>query len=298
MKRPNFFIIGAIKCGTTAMHAYLQEHPQVFMSPLKEPRYFLEGHSDRISSEREYLNLFSAAGPAHRVVGEATPAYIRDEGSLRAIDRFAPRARILAMVRNPIDLAISAHQMFLNIPLPDGSGNFEENEPEFERAWRGQANDYAEFAMLGAQIERVFAIFPRRRVHVVVFDDFVRRTKTCYDRVLEFLEVSPDHRAAFSPVNAAYELRSRTFETALDHRRIPLPLRRFGRYFGLHKLHRRIMEMNKRRVHKQPISPKFRAELYDFFREDVALLGRLLDRDLSHWMNCGSASAKSASKRA
>src|SRR5690242_3134640 len=114
VKRPDLFIVGAFKAGTTSMYEYLRAHPQVFMSVPKEPTYFGADLSARYRrmSEDEYLGLFRDARPDQRV-GEATPWYLYSTSAAAEIKAFEPAARIVIMLRNPVDVMFSQHSQLL-----------------------------------------------------------------------------------------------------------------------------------------------------------------------------------------
>ena len=106
MKRPNFFIVGAPKCGTTALYQYLNEHPQIYMSDIKEPAYFRQ--RSNFKTEADYLALFAGARDEIRL-GEATPSYLRSPEATEAIYRFDPDAKIIIMLRDPVSLMMSTY---------------------------------------------------------------------------------------------------------------------------------------------------------------------------------------------
>ncbi|MCP4662264.1 MAG: sulfotransferase domain-containing protein, partial [bacterium] len=129
MKRPDFFIVGAPKCGTTALYHYLSEHPQVFLPEFKEPHFFAEDLStpDHICSEQEYLELFLPAGDEHRAVGEGSVWYLFSSTAARRIREFAPEAKVIVMFRSPVEMFVSLHNQMM--------ASLYEEERDPERAW-------------------------------------------------------------------------------------------------------------------------------------------------------------------
>lgn len=290
MNSPNFFIVGAGKCGTTAMHTYLSSHPEIFMSSLKEPQFFADGYPRRtIECEKKYLELFKNAEEQHTIVGEATPIYILYPESLQRINEFDSSAKILFMVRNPRDMFLSYHQMLVT--------NLWESETNPEKAWRLQSLrrnippkcpdrlflQYRTVASLGTQLRRLKSIFPRQQIKTVVFDDFVGHTSKVYSEVLDFLGVRCDGRTQFPKVNGRRQPRSRILRFLLDHERIPESLRAHGRTIGLHSIHRAIMKLNLVRARRPDLGPHFIRELDSEFAEEVQALEMELNRDLRHW---------------
>ncbi len=108
---PNFFIVGAPKCGTTALSEYLREHPNVFMCSPKEPKYFDFDFNYPIEwTEKSYLNLYSKADPKrHHAIGEASVTYHYSECAISRILKLNPESKFIIMLRNPVDLVRSWH---------------------------------------------------------------------------------------------------------------------------------------------------------------------------------------------
>ena len=109
MPIPNFFIVGAPKCGTTALCEYLKYHPNVFMSTPKEPHYFAEDFERyrHVKTEDKYLALFGDCNDRHLMIGEASVFYLRSTRAVSLIRDFNPDAKIIVMLRNPVDMVYS-----------------------------------------------------------------------------------------------------------------------------------------------------------------------------------------------
>ena len=305
MKRPNFFIVGAPKCGTTALSEYLRAHEQVFMCEPKEPKFFVEalGHLREAATEPEYLELFKEAGERHVAVGEASVWYLYFSESLPRIKAFAPDARIIVMLRNPVDLVYALHAQCLF--------NLLESETDFEAAWRlqdvrarGEAMPegnptprtllYGEIGKIGSQLENLYAYFPPEQVQVLLFDDFKTDAGAVYRRTLQFLGLPDDGRAEFPPVNENKRLRSQAL--GRFNRRPPrlwqagaARVKRLLRIEGPVGLYNWMSRWNVVAEQRAPLSPEFRAELEAHFADDVALLSDLMHRDLSHWQTTARA---------
>ena len=115
--KPNFFIVGAPKCGTTALHEYLQHHPDAYLPYYKEPHYFgadLVGSrflQFRNKPKRKYLKLFRDVRGEARI-GESSPWYLASNAAAAEIHRYDPEAKIIIMLRNPIDMMYSMWSQF------------------------------------------------------------------------------------------------------------------------------------------------------------------------------------------
>jgi hypothetical protein len=115
--KPNFFIVGAPKCGTTALYEYLQPHPRIFLSRIKEPHYFARdlGSYPRIKTAQEYAGIFAESTSEHLALGEASVYYLRSAVAIPLIREFNPAARLIAMFRNPVDMVYSLHSQLLYV---------------------------------------------------------------------------------------------------------------------------------------------------------------------------------------
>src|SRR5262249_46212300 len=138
VRKPDVFIVGGPKCGTTSLYTYLKQHPDIFMSEIKEPQYFAADtlqHQRRIRTLPEYMDCFAAAQREERI-GEASTAYLGSSSAARELKKFNPNARIIVMLRNPIDVMYSLHseRLFSNI---EHIGDFERAINSTEtRTWR------------------------------------------------------------------------------------------------------------------------------------------------------------------
>jgi hypothetical protein len=298
--KPNFFIVGAPKCGTTALYEYLRPHPNIFMSELKEPHFFAQdlGTYPRIKTLEDYTRLFEGSTEHHLRVGEASVYYLRSSVALENIHRFNPDAKIIAMFRNPVEMVYSLHSQLLYWS--------EEIEPDFETAWHLQDRrsrglnlpprsrgafllQYAQVGRFGTQTDRLLSIFPKSQVKLILYDDFTASPQKVYDEVIDFLSIPHDGRTEFPRINE--NKRARMAWLKRFYRKPPVFLRDAVR--GLKQavgaeeitaLKKKIVDLNTVKERRQPLSPEFRAELVETFRDEVALLSRLLNRDLSHWV--------------
>lgn len=294
MKKPNLFIIGAPKCGTTSLHEYLADHPQVFMSTPKEPFHFDRDlpSRDSITAESDYLRLFDGADERHLVVGEASANYLYSKVAVPDILAFNPDARFIAMVRNPIDMAISLHGYQFQHMI-------EEDVADFQTAWRLQeerkagrslpkSNNHPDFVLygpfcrVGEQLERLYSRVAKDRTHVIVFDDLCKDPLAVYRGVLAFLGLADDGRDSFPVRNVARAPQSLAYHKALGSLyalRLLLPVPRLG--IGLFD---KLRKRNLGPAARKEIAADFRRELAQYFSSDVELLSRLLNRDLTPWL--------------
>jgi hypothetical protein len=303
---PDFFVVGAPRCGTTAFCRYLARNPQICFSRPKEPHYFSRLDRDPTADElrRDYLDrCFGHCTPAHRAIGEGSVSYLYLPGAIERIRRLNPDARFVALVRNPLSMLPSYHLRMRFL--------LQEDEADFATAWalapeRAQGRSvpkrcldarllmYGEVAKLGAQVERLFAIAGRERTHVIVFDDLTTDPRAVYLRALAYLGVDDDGQTTFE---RRYE--SRMYRYRWLQRLLYVPATRGGKVVDTIQrrsrryntdgskrpsLIKRLTRLNQVAASPEPLSPSMTATIRDALRDDVALLGRLLGRDLRHWL--------------
>lgn len=295
MKRPDFFIVGAFKAGTTALYEYLRAHPQIFMSVPKEPMYFGQDLTPRYRrmTEEEYLTLFSGAGDDQRA-GEASPWYLYSTSAAREIVDFEPAAQAIVMLRNPVDVMYAQHgQLVFNRreDLTDFADALaaEEARRKGERipdaAIRPEALFYRHSVRFAQQLRRFLEAFGRDRVHVVVFDDLLADPRAVYRSTLEYLRVDPEFEVDLGVYNPSRRPRSGLVQRLIFTP--PRPLRGLvGRLRGLplaHRVRDALVSANSRRAARAEMDPALRRALSAEFAPQVAELGELIGRDLSAW---------------
>jgi Sulfotransferase family len=293
--RPDVFIVGAFKSGTTALYEYLRAHPQVFMSVPKEPMFFGSDLTPRYRrmTEAEYLALFRGAR-SDQHAGEASPWYLYSKSAPAEIQNFAPDAKPIVMLRNPVDVMHAQHSQLVFNQREDLTDFADALAAEDERragqristdAIRPEALYYRHSVRFAEQLERYFDVFGRDRVHVVVFDDLVADPRAVYRAVLEFLGADPSIDVDLAAYNPNRSARSGRLQRLLFAP--PQELRglfgKFRRLPAAHALRDRLVAANSRRTSRPGMDPRLRRALTDEFAPQVAELGRLIGRDLSAW---------------
>ncbi len=298
---PNFFIVGAPKCGTTSMYSYLSGHPEVYFPEIKEPHHFASDiYSPMyVRDRRDYLDLYSGWG-GEPVVGDASVWYLYSRRAAAEIHDFCPEARILVMLRNPVEMVHSYHSQRLawgNEEIRDFAAAL---DAEGERR-RGnllprrnpypvEGLYYSEIARYAEQLERYLTRFGRERVHVILFDDFRSSTADVFRRVLLFLEVDPDYTPRFAVQNPNRVRRSMWLHNMLYHAPaglvsgakmvVPPPLRR--------PLWSFLARANTSYRQRPPIEASQKQRLQRYYRDDILRLGAILERDLETlWLEGG-----------
>jgi hypothetical protein len=293
---PNFFLVGAPRCGTTAMYTYLSQHPD-FGAALyeKEPHYFgtdLDGPRFRRFryKESKYLRLFEHVQDRKRI-GEASVLYLVSKRAAQEIYDFNSDAKILIMLRNPADMLFSwYHRLKSNTHEPLQS--FEEAlaAESNRKAGRGlpknfylmpEALFYRYMAQFAEQVERYFDVFGREAVKVIIYDDFNQDTAGIYRETLQFLEINEEFKTDFSPLNSAQGFRSPFLRRLMANKTLVHLGDKF--YPIAMPFYRNLMKMNKQPAERPVFNPETRRYLIDELQPEIDKLGILLDRDLSYW---------------
>jgi len=295
---PNFFIIGAPKSGTTALSQYLGTHPNVFFSRVKEPHFFDLDTSKRVKAGLQtYLSLFSEADPdLHKAVGEGSTGYLYSKVAVSEILKFNPDSKFIVMLRNPVDLVRAWHSEMYYEGVEDirdfeSAWRLEEERRQGRRipypCWEPKKLFYSEWGKLGDQVERLLSVVARDKLKVIVFDDFITDTREVYAQVLSFLGVPLDGKDDFETINESRVLRypwlQRSLAYTANQVRWIRAISGLNLRWGL-GLSQRLLLLNSKPSPRRSIAPELRAELNEFFREDVHKLSKLVDRDLSYWV--------------
>ncbi|HET8587485.1 MAG TPA: sulfotransferase [Candidatus Limnocylindria bacterium] len=295
MTRPDFYIVGAFKAGTTSLYEYLRQHPQVFMPFHKEPMYFgadLDARYRRMR-EDEYLQLFTDARPGQRV-GEASPWYLYSASAAREIEAFSPGAQAIVMLRNPVDVMYAQHSQLLFNQREDLADFAEALAAEPDRragrrippgALRREALFYRHSVRFAEQLQRYFEVFGRERVHIIVYDDLVADASAVVRGTFAFLGVDSGVAVDLEIRNPNRQPRSGVLQRLIF--RPPGMLRRampWLRRFPLaHRLRDALVSVNSRSQRRPPMDDALRRRLTSELAPEVEELSRLIGRDLSPW---------------
>ncbi len=295
MRLPNFFIIGANKSGTTALYRYLWQHPEIFLSPRKEPNFFAYGEGDIaypniVTDLQEYMALFAGVA-GETAIGEGSTSYLHNPSSIERIRQRIPDARIVAVLRQPAERAYSN---FVAAGM-DGVESDSDFATALMQQESGVPDDWpAEYSLLNWGYKRLgfyfepvrqyLQAFDREHIRIYLYDDFQSDPKAMLKDIFGFLRVDegfvPDmsvrHNISGIPKNRALHdwMNRAKFWVPAYKALVPQKLRQKIRYSML-------------RLNLQPASPMpkdLRRTLDAEYREDILKLQDLIGRDLSHWI--------------
>ena len=289
--RPNLFIVGAPKCGTTAWVEYLSSHEDIFFTDPKEPHFF---NTDMpgfrwYKHEADYLALFEGAGDT-AIRGESSIMYLYSQVAARNIHAFNPDARILIFIRSHGAFIASYHQQLLY--------NRDEDELDLSKVWnlsgqRPEAQmpphcrepqfvDYKSVGNFAIQIERFLDLFPTGRVKVIEFENWTRNPRETYLEILDFLGLPDDGKSEFEKVNAAHRHKSAKLAdlTQRPPGLVSAVLRQIRKIPGLAdlRLGRWLRRLNRAEGYEQQPDTGFLAKIDAFYASDKAEIERIRSR--------------------
>lgn len=290
MNKPNLFIVGASKSGTTTLYHYLEKHFQVFMPEdelYKEPAFFsIKGEK---MGYKKYLDIFKNAKSSHKYIGEASTAYLTDDVAAKRIYDYNKDSKIIILLRNPVDRAYSLYNWMVQEGY-EYSLNFEMAlKKELSRKYKKIPNFfepeyywnymYLESGLYYEQVKRYFELFNSEKIKVIIFEDMVKDIQKTYHEVSSFLEIE------YQEINIEQENESKSVYLAL--------LSFFGRkvtnlvnrYFKIEKKKTKdsLIYKLQKKVKPKKLNEETRGKLFMYYAEDIQKLEKLLGKDLSIW---------------
>ncbi|WP_414039646.1 sulfotransferase family protein [Acidithiobacillus sp. M4-SHS-6] len=284
---PNFYIVGAVKSGTTSLYAYLKQHPQVFLPEMKEPHYFAQVRPapeqdhliQRVSSAQEYQQLYRGAENFF-CVGDASPSYLWCPEASERIYQVRPDARIIVILRDPVQRAYAHYLMdhnegVIDVPFLEALKN-DWTRPD--KGW-GVSQLYLELGQYAGQISRYQERFGTQNVHVCLLEDLQKNPAHLLLEITQFLGIDPQaiHSMNLQSVHNAYRLPRGNWARFLASHPVSRHIgehffpRRWGDYIWRHVF---LMESS-----KPPMDIEARLFLQAFYEPEIQQLEKLLGRE-------------------
>lgn len=298
-KLPNFLIVGAAKSGTTSLYHYLNQHPEVYMSPIKEPRFItaqfvkyplrLKKEKCVIEDFEEYKKLFKHV-KNEKAIGEASVdnLYYYEE-SIKFIKKYLRDVKVIIILRNPIESAFSNYQMLVrnrgeHLSFEDAL-NAEDERKKLHMIY-GCGWHYKSLGFYYKQVKAYLENFSQ--VKVYLYDDLKNNTLGLIKDMYEFLEVDASYEPDLSyKYNVGGIPKNKFIYNILFVK--PKLLKGFiekvSKFFLLEeKIYKLAEDLKARYLTKQQMKPETRDYLKNLYREDILKLQDLIKRDLSHWL--------------
>lgn len=281
MSLPNFIIFGTRKAGTTSLYHYLSQHPEIYMTPHKGTRYFLseselikQNNNSLVNTLEEYSKLFSDAKDKNaKAIGEASPSYMYSKVACERIKESLPNVKLIASLRNPIDITYSYYQMQMRRVKPK-----EQVKIDINNVIR-----WSDPGLYFKYLRRYFEVFNNTQIKIVIFEEWIKQPYSALMEIFQFLEVDEKfvpnlsiqyNTGGFAKNKViAYILRNKDSLSVLKPY-VPEALK-----MQLNK----IISKNMKKL--PPLNSELRQYLQEYYREDVLSLQDMINKDLSIWLN-------------
>lgn len=296
MTKPNFLIIGAAKAGTTSLYDYLNQHPQIYMSSPKEPRFFaLEGekldfrgparaiNQTSVTTWKEYCQLFQDV-TTETAIGEASTIYLSDSQAPKRIQHYIPDVKLIAILRDPAERAFSSYMHLVR----DGYETLsfaEALEAESDRIkenWQPLWY-YRKRGFYYQQLQKYFELFPPEQIKIYLYEDLVNDSIAVIQDLARALEVDDTFKPNLTKQNVSGVPKNRLLQKVLTRKN---PLKSILKPLLPKSLRKSVLQdLTKRNLGAKPtLSPQMRQNLIAIYREDILQLEKLIQRDLSQWL--------------
>jgi hypothetical protein len=302
MVLPNFLIIGAAKAGTTALCDYLKQHPQIFISYIREPHFFafqkeeinFRGPGDRkihqhtITDFAEYQRSFK--GSAGKVaIGEGSTTYLYSPQAPARIQATLPEVKLIAVLRNPVDRAYSSYLHLVRDgqePLTDFAQALQAEATRIQEHWMPLWH-YQQRGFYYQQLHRYYDLFRQEQIKIYLYEDLIQDPEGLLKDLFGFLEVddtfAPD---VFAKPNISGIPKNQLLHWFLTQ---PNPIKTLLRPLVPSQVRQNIHLSN---LEKPQLSPETRQKMLEVYREDILQLQTLIQRDLSSWLQPVAAPAR------
>ena len=300
MTLPNFLIIGAAKSGTSSLYMYLKQHPEVFMSQVKEPHFFSFDHESKITTGpgdpiheavtdfAEYEALFNDV-TTEKAIGEASTSYLYRPEAPERIYALLPDIKLIAILRNPVERAFSAY-MHVVRDWRETSEDFNQalklEESRIEAGWEPIWH-FTKVGKYHEQLSRYFNLFRKEQIKVFLYDELIQDQQRLVKGIYGFLDIDPEFRPGSSAkYNVSGEIKS---EFVLNASKWffsrPNPFRWVSRKVIPESWRLNFSSWVRRGiVRKSQLPNAIREPLIETIREYIINLEVLINKDLSHWM--------------
>lgn len=280
MNMPHFIVLGGHKCGTSSLHNYLAQHPEIYMPRIKGTDFFnREGSSETITSIEKYQAFYQEM-TNEKIAGEVSSVYLYSKGACDAIKKYLPEAKLIAVLRNPVERAFSHFNQL----------------PETKKRDRKFSEIFDEKKVLrngfySTPLNMYFDSFGRDRIKILLFDSLRNDKKYFFYSIFQWVGVNPNFMPDTSIVTRqGGEIKNQAVKNIFNgnnilHSTAGFLLRPFTTPDQRRDLYKKTKNMF---MQKNELPEQLRKQLIDFYREDILQLQDILDMDLSHWLKAKS----------
>lgn len=307
---PNMFVVGVAKAGTTSLYHYMKQHPEIYLSPIKETHYFstdikVEDFSSLykthtfldlasyfskkpyqelalsfIRKEEHYKALFEDR-TEEKIIGECSPSYLYSESALKNIQTYNPDAKIIVSLRNPITRSFSHYLMALRLGHTKDSfiTAFEKDRNAPNKGW-GKTELFYDLSMYALQLKRLYALFPSEQIKIILFEELINKTTETMQECFDFLGVKPFQVVETEAHNTATVPKNKAF----NHFIVKTGLKKTAANLLGKRMKRKAGSLIYSKNNLMKISKEDKAFLKKLYAEDIRKTAEIIQMDLSGWL--------------
>ena len=299
---PDFLVIGAGKSGTTSLDFYLSQHPQLFMSKVKEPNFLAyEAHTvddfpdeetkthfeQSVTDLDSYYALFSEA-KEDQLIGEVSNTTLYMPHALETIQKHIPHVKLIAIIRQPAERLFSRYTHLLRVnKVP--TDNFEKDIFDENSIWWSRA-DLVQEGFYAKHLQKFYDTFGSDKMKVILFEDLMKNTENCMDEIASFLSIDKFAFETGTQFNKSGKIKSQSMNKLVGHdsviikslkASIPGVYKKIKENKGLKKL---VEKLRSKNIEKVKLAPALKEKItQEIYLQDIEKLEKLIDKDLSHW---------------
>jgi len=307
--KPDFFIVGAAKAGTTALQQILDDHPGIYMSPLKEPNFFYDDVAikdlrkellAKLATENaekwisdgmqgmlwtaylrdEKLNKKIFEKATDKICGEASVSYLYSKNAAKNIFNYNPHAKIIILLRNPSERAWSHFNMEKRMGLLQNSfiNEFNKHKNDVNPVW-GIDPIFLSGGFYHNQVKRFLNVFPKEQIFICLYDDFKNNPNKTIHAILRFIGINNSEGEFIIDNKKVNEARKSIVDDILPSEGIKAKARKIARMFGLHTFLKNLLS----RENKTTLTPENKKLLAEYYAKDIQELEKLIEVNLNNW---------------
>ncbi|MFT4847501.1 MAG: hypothetical protein ACI8Q1_002268 [Parvicella sp.] len=299
---PDFLIIGAGKSGTTSLDFYLNQHPAIFMPEVKEPNFFgYEAHSmtdfkdeetrehfkNSITDFVSYVSLFKGAEKS-QLIGEISNTTVYMPEALKAVKKYLPDAKLIAILRQPAERLFSRYTHLLRVnKVP--TEHFEEDIFDKGTIWWSRA-DLVQEGFYAKHLSKYYENFPAENIKILLFEDLMQDAEGTMDQITQFLGLASFEFEMGTQFNKSGKIKNRSINKLLGHDSVIIKSLKSiipGVYKGIKEntaLKKLVENLRSKNIEKVKLSVELKKKItQEIYNEDIQKLEKLIQKDLSHW---------------
>jgi hypothetical protein len=286
MRKPDFYIVGQTRSGTNSLQFQLEQHPEIFMSNKIKTMF---GFKKQVNSEKEYFEQFSNI--KEKIIGERNTDYLLCPSSASKIKNSNPNAKIIIILRNPIDVMYSLHSTAISRGIDEDILDFEqalhveEKRIQEEKKNPGKYNPFIFYKDVGKyskQITRYLELFEREKILILKFEEFIKKPLKNFEKMCKFLEIGPDFKPKIETKNQFRGIRNKSLQNLADN----IQKTSIGKILVKKSITNKIYtKINRPIAIRDELKPDIRKKIMSELKPDIVNLSKILKINFTDWCN-------------